>query len=64
MNKSIGYVAMLAMMSLTILVAIVMNLIVMKTVEADINNNMKGFKRKYFNNKRKNSGQSRMTSKI
>lgn len=64
MNKSIGYVVMLAMMSLTILIAIIMNLIVMKTVEADINSNMKGFKRKYFNNKRKNSDQSRMTSKI
>lgn len=64
MNKSMGYVIMLVVMSLTIMLAIIMNLIVMKTVEADINNNMKGFKRKYFNNKRKNSGQSRMSTKI
>lgn len=64
MNKSMGYVIMLAVMSLTIMLAIIMNLIVMKTVEADINSNMKGFKRKYFNNKRKNSGQSRMSMKI
>lgn len=64
MNKSLGYVAMLAMMSITVLLAIVMNLIVMKTVEADINNNMKGFKKKYFNNRRKNNKQSRMSTKI
>lgn len=64
MNKSIGYVTMLAIMSMVILLAIIMNLIVMKTVEADMDNNMKGFKRKYFNNKRRNSKQNRMSSKI
>lgn len=64
MNKSVGYVVMLSIMSLTIMLAIVINLIVMKTVEADINNNMKGFKKKYFNNRRKNSGHSRMSTKI